>query len=431
MANTDREEALRRIADFDEFRPGMLDLSDLDIDHIPRAIGFSSDLMNLSLAGTRIHDLSFLNDWGFVTQSSLSDFDISNTPVRDLSPIANQDRLLEVDLRGTKVNDLRPLLTLKYILGDPMNTPSRVMQFSNTPACQDPVIAAAAAIEDDEERVLALVTHLRTLPPWPEPLQPPPQPTGEPIAPKSDPILPVVWTDDGLDLQPALPVSDPVADIGLEDVREIVLLLSRKANQHDDLRRLTDRAQKLLADPDAAPDPVRLHLVYQALRRLYGGHETRQEKFDDETVSALDALQDCVPAVTLPSPEVQALLQRQRDDRAAPSAGIDRAREEAVLRAAINNNSPVAPTLRGVAEDVLNTSPDDDLGASRRWLSREILITGLKVAATGAVGVGSWILSQSPEIQSLAASIGDDAYWWATRIIEKLRAAAEIRAPGP
>lgn len=170
MANTDREEALRRIADFDEFRPGMLDLSDLDIDHIPRAIGFSSDLMNLSLAGTRIHDLSFLNDWGFVTQSSLSDFDISNTPVRDLSPIANQDRLLEVDLRGTKVNDLRPLLTLKYILGDPMNTPSRVMQFSNTPACQDPVIAAAAAIEDDEERVLTLVAHLRTLPPWPEPL---------------------------------------------------------------------------------------------------------------------------------------------------------------------------------------------------------------------------------------------------------------------
>jgi hypothetical protein len=36
-----------------------------------------------------------------------------------------------------------------------------------------------------------------------------------------------------------------------------------------------------------------------------------------------------------------------------------------------------------------------------------------------------------PELQSLAASMGDDAYWWVRGALDRIRAMLEARAPGP
>ena len=75
-----------------------------------------------------------------------------------------------LDLDGTQVTDLRLLLDLPRLTHPDVPEEGRRVFFSNTPACTDPAIAAAAKIEDDEDRLQALLAHLRTLPPWPEPL---------------------------------------------------------------------------------------------------------------------------------------------------------------------------------------------------------------------------------------------------------------------
>ncbi|MEM8657276.1 MAG: leucine-rich repeat domain-containing protein [Pseudomonadota bacterium] len=386
-----------------------------------------SSLKQLGLSHTQVADLTPM-----ATFSRLERLGLWGTQVANLTPIANLSRLQSLDIRRAQVVDLRPAQSIvERMMERPASALDRGLDFADTPACQDPAIAAAAEIEDQTERHQALLAHLRTLPPWPEPLTPPPEPKGDPHPPVPDPALPIVQTEDGLDLAAAPTESDPVVEASLEDLRRIIDLLARKANQHDDLRGLTDRAKELLQDPSTPPDALRLHLVYQSFRRLHAGRDSRADSFDEETVSALDSLQDCVPGITLSHPQVQILLDRQRQDQAAPSAAIDRARETAFLEKAREEDAPTSPTIKTLAREIKDAPADTPEGATRKTLARNLAIKALGVAVAGSVTVGTWVLSQSLEIQSLAASIGDDAYWWATRMIDKVRAMLEARAPGP
>lgn len=469
MANEDWDRALRRIAKAQESGARHLSLRRLKIDSLPPEIAGLSEFWSIDLKWTSITDADLRHVAGLtelqhlelgstkITDAGLTQIagmtglwhiDLSKTQISNaglhqiadmtglrhlylndtqitdagLHHIAGLSGLQGLYLNGTQVKDLRPLLALPLLTEGPWGV-FDAFDLDNTPALSDPAVAAAMEQKEPEDRRKALLAHLRSLPEWPKPLAAPPKPTGEPRPPALDPSLPIVATEEGLDFAPIPVQSDPITEAALEELQRIIQLLARKANQHDDLRGLTDRAAGLL-DQDGPPDALRLHLVYQALRRLHAGQADRADSFDSEVIAGLDALQDCVPGITLGNEQVQVLLARQRQDREAPSPPIDRAREDAVLRVVAEPDSPVAPTLRAVAQDVLEASPEDPLGATRKVLSRNVVIAALKYAAGGGVAITGWVLSQSPEIQSLAASIGDDAYWWATRIIEKLRAGA-------
>ncbi|MGB3555081.1 MAG: hypothetical protein WBA25_10635, partial [Jannaschia sp.] len=120
--------------------------------------------------------ISFLADPEFITLDVLCYLNIASIPVLDLSPAIHAKRLEIIRLGRSQIADLRPVLRMNALTDDNQRGAPRAIHFADTPACRDPAIAAAAQIEDDEERLQALLAHLRTLPPWPEPL---PALTGE------------------------------------------------------------------------------------------------------------------------------------------------------------------------------------------------------------------------------------------------------------
>jgi hypothetical protein len=231
MANEDRDEALRRIEKARETGATILDLSKLKIDTLPPKIADLTNLHSLGLHDTQITDLSHIADltnlhsldlhdtqitdlshiadltnlqWLYLSNTQVTDLShvagltnlqllaldntqvtdlspiagltnlqwlyLSNTQVTDLSPIAGLTNLQRLSLGNTQVTDLRLLLDLPRLTHPDVPEDGRGVFFSNTPACNDPAIATAAEIEDDEDRLQTLLAHLRTLPPWPEPL---------------------------------------------------------------------------------------------------------------------------------------------------------------------------------------------------------------------------------------------------------------------
>ncbi|MGB3687764.1 MAG: leucine-rich repeat domain-containing protein [Jannaschia helgolandensis] len=124
-----------------------------------------TNLQRLDLDNTQVTDLSHIA--GLTNLQTLA---LDTTQVTDLSHVAGLTNLTWLNLGNTQVTDLRFLLDLSRLPHPDVPEKSRIVYFSDTPACNDPAIATAAEIEDDEDRLQALLAHLRTLPPWPEPL---------------------------------------------------------------------------------------------------------------------------------------------------------------------------------------------------------------------------------------------------------------------
>ncbi|KIT16267.1 leucine-rich repeat domain-containing protein [Jannaschia aquimarina] len=95
---------------------------------------------------------------------------LRGTDVEDISPIGSIGSLRELRINGSRVSDLRPVANWISAARSADPEQARSIRFADTPACEDPAIAEAAAIADDRERLEALLAHLSTLPPWPEPL---------------------------------------------------------------------------------------------------------------------------------------------------------------------------------------------------------------------------------------------------------------------
>ena len=477
MANEDRDEALRRIEKARETGATILDLSKLKIDTLPPKIADLTNLHSLGLHDTQITDLSHiadltnlhsldLHDTQITDLSHIADLtnlqrlDLDNTQVTDLSHIAGLTNLHSLDLRRSQVTDLSPIAGLTNLqrlsLGNTQVTDLRLLldlprlthpdvpedgrgvYFSYTPACNDPAIAAAAEIEDNEDRLQTLLAHLRTLPPWPEPLPGdlPPRPTNPDTlpAPEQDPTLPLIWGENGFDFLAAQVERDAISDAAIAELADLLEILRRKGNQHEDLHRPVLKAQHLLqGDP---PDALKLHLQYQAMNRLRAGADNRVEKFDDETIAALDGLREIVPAITLGHPDVQKLIERQEADRRGAQVGTDPARERAVLNRMADEDSPFAPAVREAAMLAADPAAKDRLSGLRSILSRNGMIAVLQLGIGGVIGGATydaliWAIQNPETLTSLALSMGVDVYWWARATLDRIKALLEARSPGP
>lgn len=96
-----------RVAEIAGKGPNSLDLTDLQaLRRLPRNIG-EADLVNLTLRGTDIEDIS-----GVEALPNLERLDMNLTRVRDLTPLANHPSLELVYMHGVWARDLSPLATI-------------------------------------------------------------------------------------------------------------------------------------------------------------------------------------------------------------------------------------------------------------------------------------------------------------------------------
>ncbi|TFL16865.1 leucine-rich repeat domain-containing protein [Jannaschia formosa] len=134
---------------------------------LPHISGLT-DLRHLDLANTQISDAGLLSIEGL---TALRHLVLDNTLITDagLPRIAGLTALENLYINDTRITDLRPLLDLLLLTKGPWDVVDRI-RLNNIPALSDPGIASAIAHDDYEAQRKALLAHLRSLPPWPEPI---------------------------------------------------------------------------------------------------------------------------------------------------------------------------------------------------------------------------------------------------------------------
>lgn len=389
-------------------------------------------LRSLSIQHTKVKDLSPLAGLKYLQQLQLQ-----GTQINDLVPISNLKFLRRLDLEATQVSDLRPLVKLTGLENLPKN-PKRIgkwgLSYSGTPAtASDTHLADLAKITDYSERTSLTMAYLRSLPPWPEPYNPR-EPFGvTPLnPPEQDPALPLIWGEKGFSFFAKSIDTDPVTEAALEDLRALLEALRRKGNRHDDLYHIAGELQE--RSVGAVPDlnMVKLHLSYQKLRRLHMGRAARENKFDDETISAMEAIFEVLPGVTLADNGVRTLIERQEAER---NAGLSKAQHEAaaqVLKAVQEVDAPFAPEVKDIAIEILRPGSEDRLSATRGLLSRNVVIGALRFVGSAVAGgviagpVGNFVYEHWGAINTYVVTMGDDAFFWAQSIFSKFRVDYEI-----
>jgi len=233
-----------------------------------------TDLVFLLLRDTQINNISHL-----AKMSDMEMLDLSGTAINDITPLENMRRLVSLNLSGTHVSCLTPFIGTRgaqiLVLDDSQVLDLRpiveqeltkdgfldTISFQNTPATtRDARLAELAEIEDVEDRTRQTLAYLRSLPPWPEPYTPaatpdgsPPKPIGRiPKAPEQDPALPLIWGENGFAFFAESIATDPVTEAALDDLRDLLDVLRRKGNAHDDLYRIAGELQERSAG-DAPP----------------------------------------------------------------------------------------------------------------------------------------------------------------------------------
>ena len=424
MSDADRayELAREKIAKAARERSETLDFSSeafWALDRLPPEIGKLTGLQSLELDGTRISDLAPLKGL-----TGLRQLGLHGTKVDDLRPIASFGGLGGVDFVGE--NDIS--ITLRMHRG---------LNFNNTPATRrDARLAKLAEIETDDPRTRETLDYLRSLPPWPEPYTPaatpdgsPPQPIGGiSTPPEQDPALPLIWDGEGFDFQAESIATDPVTEAALADLRDLLDVLRRKGNAHDDLYRIAGELQERSAGDVSDLNMVKLHLSYQKLRRLHKGRAGRENPFDDETVSHMEAVFDILPGVTLADENVHTLIQRQEAERASDLSAREDELSAKLLEDAQHPDAPFKPAVKDIAGEVLREGVDDRLSGMRRILSRNVVIVTLKflghASATGIVG--NFAYNNGPDILAYASTMGSDVFFWAQSVMAKFRAEYEL-----
>ena len=390
-------------------------------------------LRELWLNNTQIADLAPL-----AALTGLQGLSLNNTQVADLTPLAALTGLQKLWLDNTKVADLRPLAELAR-LGD--EDAQHSLSYRSTPATErDARLAELSQIKDPRTCARETLAYLQTLPPWPEPYIPestpdgsPPQPIGRaPVPPEQDPALPLVWSEQGFTFAARSVASDPVTEAALAELRDLLEELRRKGNRHDDLYRLAgtllERSEGAVADLNM----VSLHLSYQRLRRVYDNREAREERFDADTVTIIEAVMSTVPGLTLADEGVNTLIKRQDADRAERRSAAETEAETRMLEAVQRQDSPFAPVVQETAREILRPGAEDRLSGTRGILSRNAMIAVLRklpgLVAGGVITgvVGNYAYEHGPALLAQAATMGGDALIWAQSVLAKFRPEYEI-----
>ncbi|NKX75000.1 leucine-rich repeat domain-containing protein [Rhodobacteraceae bacterium R_SAG3] len=393
----------------------------------------STSLQMLSLDDSKVNDLAPL-----AGLSDLHELTFSGTQVSDLAPLQALQSLEKLSLDGTQVTDLRPIALLSQLNSSQIHGG---LDCHDTPATKhDARLAALAQMLDRQERTGKILDYLLSLPPWPDAYLPDTAPTDGklgsnedmPAAPEQDPGLPLVWGRHGFAFFANSVSSDPVTEAALDDLRDLLGNLRRKGNQHDDLYRIAGELQDRSAGDISDLNMVKLHLSYQKLRRLHNGRASRENKFDDETVSSMEAVFNVLPGVTLADEGVRVLIERQEAERAAGLSPTQDAAATKVLQDVQDPEAPFAPEVKETAAEVSKPKIEDRLSGTRGILSRNVVVSvvrfigNLTVAGVISGPVGNFVYAHGDDLLAYAVTMGDDAFIWAQSVMAKFRAEYEI-----
>ncbi len=390
-------------------------------------------LQFLDLNNTQVADLAPL-----AALTGLQDLRLDNTQVADLAPLAALTGLERLDLDNTQVADLRPLAGLARLSAESVVSG---LSYRSTPATErDARLAELSRIKDSSERARETLAYLQTLPPWPDPYTPeatpdgsPPQPIGTmPAPPEQDPALPLVWSERGFTFAARSVTSDPVTEAALAELRDLLEDLRRKGNRHDDLYRLAGTLLERSAGAVADLNMVSLHLSYQRLRRLHANRQAREELFDAETVTTLEAVLNTVPAVTLADEGVRTLIERQEADRAERRSAAETEAETRMLEAVEKAEAVFAPVVQETARETLRPGVEDRLSGTKRVLSLNAMIAVVSSVAVkvvdDAIGgvIGNFAYEHGAALLAQAAAVSWDAFVWAQSVLARFRVEYEI-----
>jgi len=419
----------------------MLDLSGTQIVDFTPLAGLTG-LESLRLESTVITDLTPL-----AGLSRLKHLDLDNTPISELAPLAKLHRLQHLDLGGTHITNLMPLSELKDLRNLWLeNTQIRDLRpivrleqlgangspglcFNNTLATKyDSSLAELAQIKSATERARATLAYLRDQPLWPAPL-PWEVSASQEGAPPLDPSLPLEESSEGISLA-AKPIGgsalgDPLRPALYDELRYRVTVLCRVSGNIDDTVyrescRLRDLLEAELPDMDA----LRVHLTIEVLRR-YSSMRGRIE--DSDLTSALGAVVEIGPGLTVDTEPVDLLISRQNKNRniIKETSVIEAEIRIADLIASSNLSSPI---LKVIARLSAAPNIEDQLSGIRPILTRNYLIfvgsNALLWASQGIVGNAGyeavrWLAMNASDIATIARYCGEPFAAWMLPILAR------------
>ncbi|MEM8592463.1 MAG: hypothetical protein AAGF13_08030 [Pseudomonadota bacterium] len=364
-----------------------------DLVELPSEIEELGSLTSLDLTGTGIQDFDSLRALSSLRTLNLSRTSISklyplsglialqvlalpNTQVSDLTALVDHPALRRLVVQDSQISDLRPLLTWPAFrtAAEKQDFPYGLWLKDSAATKADPALAKIAEENDgpnhEAKRALLTLDHLATLPPWPEPL--PWEVKDAPKPPGTKSSLNVGWNGEQIDLNtdPSNLADDPVAMATAEDmVAALDDLMRLTGNTHVDIYRRAERLRQRLTDEKL--DPVRIHLAFQPLHRVYDARAKRNMPLDDDTAATLLDIVQHLPGLTMGDAGVKELLARQREahSRAAPRPSASKRLKRQTQSPTEKTNSaktsagPPKKSLRAAARQ-LTASPRSSFGTS-------------------------------------------------------------------
>ncbi|MEM8978347.1 MAG: hypothetical protein AAGD04_02615 [Pseudomonadota bacterium] len=275
-------------------------------------------------------------------------------------------------------------------------------------------------IADNNERIEALFAHLRTLPPYPLPIDgslPKPKDDGTPkqksyyqITPrKRDYELAGTRVSDAV-------LRDPMRQAAYQKLDMARVRLRQGSNQFSDIDMLVRGLDSAMGQELSEAHLPLLHMEVETARGIYGRRSERKAPLDDDLIAALHTIGEFGSVLTLNDPQVAELEadRRKMDGRDE----LEKARVADMAQALADNPGLVGQYLQLVSEGVVTVrdipaARTEAIGSGAMW---NFLAVALAVSAhptTGSVGVElleathRFCLEYFPQIEALAQVYGD------------------------
>jgi hypothetical protein len=317
-------------------------------------------------------------------------------------------------------------------------------QFKNCGACIDANIASAAEIKHQHPRTQTLLAHLRTLPPWPEPLPSPPYPPEpQPKAPKQRPLPELLLTpDDRVDAPTLDPTPEQIADARrrrlFDRFKQEVSGAWRRIDRYPELltplRSLRDELEN---GPENA-DILFLHLDLVELLDLEAAQAAQSplERWDEECARQIARVLSIGPGITMDHPDVAAHERQEREfRRLAPATGPDAS--EARIARDVSQDAQIATEAARMLADRLADASEGTRRAELRkgFVHNAVLIGGTflltkvgdavagHVVSEGVKGFAQFFLTHREDLLAVAQSWGLSGQAWLGRVLQAARVA--------
>jgi hypothetical protein len=243
--------------------------------------------------------------------------------------------------------------------------------------------------------------------------------------------LPLVKTEEGISIREARltdeGLSDPIRRTLHDEMKNRVQdLLRISGNQDEVIYRESCRLSAFLEPDLSSLDPLRIHLSIEFLRRrlaLLG------KALDADLASALAAVVEAGPGLTLNTMEVDLFIDRQRKNR---DARLEAAEVEAVIRLTdqIGASDLSSADLKSLANAAAMQDVDDQLTGIRPTLTRNYVIflgthallwTSQGIAGNAGYEAIKWLTTNSADIAIMASYWGEPFVAWILPIIDRAK----------